>query len=285
VSELTSPASDDALMVAPSLTASSLARLQELGWSWVTDAGQLHLRFPNRVVEEPAIAVDVERSPDYFLRLPRRGLGTFAVLRRLLLSTPLLQVDLATATGLTQPRVSQILSRLSDQGLVVRDITGWAPTDWDRGLEVWLSSYPGPHGLVTYWSGLDDVWSTTLTALNALPDDAVVSGDVAADLLEPWRQPQSAMIYVPAMDNLAGTGLVQVPAPADGAVAVCVPDDRTVWPADPITRPFRDRMISIADPLQVLSDVAKAQDEDSARAAEHLTKWIRDQYADGASNG
>jgi hypothetical protein len=284
LSELAAPATPDAVLIAPRLTAPSEGKLRQLGWSWVTDAGQLHLRFDDHVVDKAASEKTTKNAVPPSL-LVARGIGTYAVLRRLLLKPRWRQVPLAETTELTQARVSQILSRLSDAGLAARDGDGWGVTDWDRALQVWLSSYPGPLGVTTYWSGLDDIWANALTALDALPDDAVVSGDVAADLIAPWRQPRSATIYVPAMRNLARTGLVQVSASTDGTVAVCVPDDRSVWPTEPIDRTFRDRTIRVADPLQVLSDTVREDDADSASAAERLITWIKHEHDDGADRG
>jgi hypothetical protein len=274
VSELARAPTANALLVAPSLTASAQARLRDLGWSWVTDDGRLHLRFPNHAVDDGGNEGEVARAPALLAHLSARGIGTFAVLRRLLLAPHYRQVQLAAATGLTQPRVSQILRTLSEIDLVDRESDGWTLTNWDRALKEWLASYPGPRGVVTYWSGLDDVWSSTLIALDGLPDSTVVSGDPAADLLAPWRQPRTATIYAPSMGDLTSTGLVQVAAPTDGTVAVCVPDDRTVWPTDPITRTFRECHINVADPLQVLRDVMRTHDEDASQAAERLIDWI-----------
>ncbi|HVV77169.1 MAG TPA: hypothetical protein VHC43_14155 [Mycobacteriales bacterium] len=272
-------------MVAPSLSVSAEARLRELGWSWVTDAGQLHLRFPGHAVDAAGNRGRPARAPTSSARRSARGVGTFAVVRRMLLVSHSRQVELAAATGLTQPRISQILNRLAADDIVARDENGWTLTDWDRALQAWLSSYPGPRGVVTYWSGLDDVWSSTLTALDALPDTAVVSGDAAADLLAPWRQPRLATVYVTSMDDLGATGLVQVTPRSEGTVAVCVPDDRTVWPTAPITRTFRDRTINLADPVQVLRDVRLAEDDDARQAAERLVDWIKNQYVVTALHG
>lgn len=283
-SEVTAPPTTDALLVAPGLTPSVEARLRKLGWSWVTDDGRLHLRFGDHVVDNSAPS-PAPRFGSQTTHLPARGTGTFAVLRRLLARPRWRQVQLAEASGLTQARVSQVLTMLSEAGLVARDSDGWAVTDWERALHVWLSSYPGPRGVTTYWSGIDDVWSNTLRALDGLPDDAAVSDDVAADLLAPWRQPRSATIYVSAINNLASTGLVPVTARDEGTVAVCVPGDCSVWPIEPIDRTFRDRKIHVADPFQVLSDIVSADDEDSAPAAERLTTWIRHEYNGGIDHG
>lgn len=284
LSELARPANANAMLIAPRLTASAEAKLRKLGWSWVTDAGQLHLRFADHVVDT-AVPLKTSRRESKALRLSPRGTGTFAVLRRLLLRPRWRQVELAAASGVTQARVSQILNLLRSGGIASHDGDGWYVTDWDRGLETWLSSYPGPRGVTTYWSGLDDIWTNALTALGGLSGEAVLSGDVAADLLAPWRQPRFASIYAPAMDNLARTGLVAVAAPDDGTVAVCVPHDRSVWPIEPIERTFRDRTLHVADPLQVLADVAREDDADSAAAAERLLDWIKNEYAAGVDRG
>lgn len=284
LSELARPTNADAMLVAPSLTRSAEAKLRKLGWSWVTDAGQLHLRFVDQVVDMAA-PPKTTRPESKTTRLGARGTGTFAVLRRLLVRPRWRQVELAAAIGLTQARVSQVLTVLSEAHLATRDNDGWGVTDWDRALEVWLSSYAGSRGVTTYWSGLDDIWTSTMTALDRLPAAAVVSGDIAADLIAPWRQPRVATIYVPAMDNLARTGLVAVTAPDDGTVAVCVPDDRSVWPIDPIERTFRDRKLHVADPLQIVWDIARAEDTDSAAAAERLTAWIKREYAGEVGRG
>jgi hypothetical protein len=281
VSEIAAPTTANALLVVPRLTSSAQAKLRHLGWSWATDAGQLHLRFPGRLVDLPGAETAQTGRRTQVAPLAGRGTGVFAVLRRMMLIPRLRQVQLASMTGLTQPRVSQILATLSEPGIVTRTPRGWEVVDWDEALRVWLSSYPGAGGVTTYWLGLDDAWASTTIALSALRDDAVVSGDVAADLLAPWRQPQTATVYVRAMDSLARTGLVQVPSAADGAVAVCVPEDITVWPFEPLTREFRDQAISLADPIQVLSDLVRAQDDDSAQAAAHLTRWIKARYVEG----
>jgi hypothetical protein len=284
-SELEPACSPDALLIAPRLSASSQARLLDLGWSWVTETGQLHLQFADHVIDARAgTAEPTTRSPAA-APLPTRGTGTFAVLRRLLLGRPARQVELASAAGVTQPRVSQILATLAKDGLVTRESAGWRVTDRDDTLQAWLAQYPGPGGVTTYWTGLDDAWSQALAVLSVLPPDAVVSGDLGADLLAPWRQPRHATIYTPTLHELARTGLVQVGAHAEGTVTVCAPADRSVWPAEAISRRFRDQAISVADPLQVLWDVRAAADEDSAQAADHLMRWLRQQYPDEVESG
>lgn len=278
--ELAAAPSPETLLIAPRLSASLQSRLLELGWSWVTDAGQLHLRFPDHTVGGLAARTNGPAAhPPEELALPGRGRGTFAVLRRLLLGrAPLRQADLASTAWVTQPRVSQILATLADNGLVKRDQHGWRVADWDHAVRLWLARYPGPGGVITYWTGLDDAWSQTLTALAKLPTGGAVSGDVGADLLVPWRQPQRATIYAPALSDLSATGSIQVGSSAEATLIVCVPADPSVWPTQPLTGTFRDHSVNVADPLQVLWDVQSTGDEDSRQAAEHLETWLRHRF-------
>src|SRR5207245_1486181 len=148
---------------------------------------------------QPRAAVPAARRPAS-PPFPGRGTAIFAVLRRLLVSGGAIrQAELASTTGVTQPRVSQILSALTKGGLVKRRRDGWQVADWEDVLQRWLAQYPGPGGITTYWMGLDDPWSQALAALSALPAGSAVSGDLGADLLAPWRQPHRATLYAPAL--------------------------------------------------------------------------------------
>lgn len=271
-SEFTVPAAGNALLVAPRLTPAVEARLAELGWSWATGAGQVRVRFGEHVITpepapEPAIPPAVIR-----------GTAAFLALRRLLAS-PMRQGDLAAAMGVSQPRASRVLSDLAGQGLVARDDGRWQVRDWDQAAAAWLARYPGPGGTVTWWSALDtDPWALTLTALSVLPAEAVVSGDTGADLIAPWRRPARAVIYTPGWHDLERAGLVQAGAPGSTVITVCVPEDRGVWPAEPFTRTFRDRRVNAADPFQVLWDVRRTGDADSAEAAGHLLGRLRERH-------
>lgn len=283
LSELVPAPSPDALLIAPRLSASVESRLLDLGWSWVTDAGQLHLQFADHAVEAQTPVPEIRNpaSP----RLSARGVGTFAVLRRLLVGRPGRQTDLASSTGLSQPRVSQILAALTTDSLVRRERGRWRVADWDEALSLWVARYPGPGGVTTYWAGLDDPWSQALAALDALPASSVVSGDLGADLLAPWRQPQRATIYAPALHDLTRTGLVQVGSPTEATLLVCIPADPSVWPAEAIARTSHGRKINVADPIQVLWDIRADHDADSAQAADRLILWLRQQYASEVGDG
>ncbi len=262
-------------MIAPKLSASSQEKLRGLGWSWVTDAGQMYLQFADQIVTYPPPGTGSVRSAGAAKPASVRGIGVFAVTRRLLVSAPASQVELASTTGLSQPRVSQILNALVKDGLVEREDRRWRTVDWDAGLHLWLQNYPGPGGVTTYWTGLDDAWPQMLTALRALPDDTVASGDQGADLLASWRQPRRAVVYVRTLRDLGPTGLVQVGGTSAATLSVCAPADQSVWPTEPIRRTFGNHEILVADPLQVLWDIQADASEDSSQAAERLTQWLK----------
>lgn len=207
-----------------------------------------------------------------------RGVGGFAVLRRLLEApedATVRQRDLALGTGLTQARVSQLLAALRRDDIVDGSRAAWRVADRDRAFDAWLRGYPGPGGTVTHWTSLDDMWTTTLALLDILPAGTVASGDAGADLLAPWRRPEHAVLYAPHLPDLSRSGLVQVASTDRPTVSVCVPADRTVWPVAPTARAFRNRPVLIADPLQVLWDLARETGVDADQAVDRLRTWIR----------
>jgi hypothetical protein len=270
--EFTAPVPADALLVAPRLTAATEAKLMALGWSWATDAGQVRVRFGDQVVTSSVPGEPVHPMPEI------RGTTAFLALR-LLLQSPMRQSTLAAAMKVSQPRASQVLTGLAENDLVTRDSGVWQVPDWDLALSAWLAWYPGPGGTATWWSALDrDSWALTLAALDTLPAGAVVSGDVGADLIAPWRRPVHAVIYTSEWHDLGRAGLVQASAPGSGTIAVRVPDDRGVWPRKPVTRTFRGHRIAVADAVQVLWDVYRADDTDSTEAAQHLRQRLQESY-------
>ena len=280
-SEVGGPPGSNALLVAPHLSAECQKRLRELGWSWTTRAGQVHLRFPHRDFD----AAPMRRSAPAQAAtgpLARRGLGAYSLLRWFLTPPQQVspqQIDLAWDLGISHARVSQLLAVLTTAGLLANRDGAWTVLDWPEALDVWLAGYPGPGGTVTHWTGLDDLWTQTSRVLDALPEGAVVSGGAGADALAPWALPRRSVIYTRAQPNLMDIGLVPVTSAEEATVSVCVPRDRSVWPLQPLVRSVGDRDIGVADPLQVLWDLQQDPSPDSGQAAERLRAWIQNRYA------
>lgn len=232
--------------------------------------------------DHPPISIGIWPHPPASPRpRGRTPYGSFAIMRRLLMTPVRTQVELASSAGISQPRVSQVLRALARQGLV-RHIPGgsFAVRDWDGLLAVWLASYPGPGGIASYWFGLDPptqqaelvLAQVSSTDLNRPP---VLSGDVAADFMAPWRRPRRAIVYATAGSDLGPIGLTPSTY-ADATVELIVPADPGVWPAPGATE---RTLAPLADWLQVLWDVQRTGGPDADQAVARLVDWLREQAA------
>lgn len=209
--------------------------------------------------------------------------GSFTVMRRLVGRPFSTQRDLAVSVGLSQPRVSQILKSLAAKGVVERVDGGWVVRDLDELLELWSGSYPGPGGVSTYWFGLDPPVAQAAAVMrllgNSRPPEtevyqpfAVVSGDVAADLVAPWRSPVRAVVYARAGADLAGAGL-QPAGDDEATLELVVPYDSGVWP--PADSPLVNGAMPIADPLQVMWDLRRSPGSDRDEAVAKFREFLQ----------
>jgi hypothetical protein len=219
-------------------------------------------------------------------------------LQSLLVRPALTQAALAELTHLSQPRISQILKALAGAGLVEKIGGGWAPRDLDGLLRHWLDTYPGPGGVSTYWSGLDAPRDQAKTVIRRLSRDAastsatgepaaVVSGDVAADLIAPWRTPIRAVIYARAGADLTEDGFTPV-GNDEATLELVVPHDSGVWSQGLGRQAGRTfDALPTAGPLQVLWDLMRAPGPDRAEAVAALWEVLREQsrsiHATGAA--
>jgi hypothetical protein len=180
--------------------------------------------------------------------------------------------------------VSQTLRQLQRAGLVLRaeadGRTGWVADDWDALLDWWLTTYPGPGGITTYWYGLTSPREQAGAVIAALADGerrVAVSGDVAADEIAPWRRPGRAVIYAEIRDgkdgpDLTATGLTPS-GPAEATLELIVPADPGVWVAPSPTG--AESTLPLADMLQVFWDVRRAPGADSDQALAALLPKLR----------
>jgi hypothetical protein len=286
VDRITSRHPEPGLLVVPSVTDQTRAAVERAGWSWLV-VGPQGARGRLRVAETTVVIGQVaDSSPASH---PRRtgptAWGRFTLMRRLLDQPPSSQTRLASRAHVTQPRVSQILSDLADHHLVRRAARGWQ-VDAPGLLRHWLDTYPGPGGISTYWAGLAAPWAQAKAAIakitqatRAAPDGpprVVVSGDVGADLIAPWRAPTSAVVYAEIGHDLSDAGLTPV-GPDEATLELIVPEDQGVWPVVPAATESSSATpppVAAADPLQVLWDVRRgggpAADEAAARLAEAI---------------
>lgn len=258
-SRLPYPAQRGDLLLAATASVATRERARELGWSLVADDGTGWVHFDDTTTLELAPA-----APPPAPARPGRGApawGRSTVTRFLMLRPPMSQNALAHATGLSQPRISQLLSELGTKGLATRTTNGWAPVDRSALLAHWVTTYPGPRGVSTWWLGLETPGQQAQAALSVLGPGARVSGDVAADAAAPWRTPTQAVLYAPQGVDLSAAQLT--PAAAEEATTVLVvPADPGVWAALPDSNG-----VEVMDGLQVLWDLLHAPGPDAMDAA------------------
>lgn len=268
------------LLIVPSFTRAARTTAERVDWSWlVADGRRVHgvLQLgPTRV------EIDFGFDPESVAEGSRKGRtgrvawGTLTVVRHLLSQRAPSQKALASLVRISQPRVSQILRELSEQRLIQRDVCGWVAGDPDALVDWWLDRYPGPGGINTHWYGLDSPQDQALSIIRGVREgaagrglEAVVSGDVAADLIAPWRTPQRAVVYVSQGVDPAEFGLT--PAGAEEATLdLIVPRDPGVWTGAGV-----DRSMPVADLLQVLWDVRRIGGPDEAEATARLRGVLR----------
>lgn len=183
----------------------------------------------------------------------RPAWGRWALMRYLVLADgPARQMEIAGALGLSQQAVSLGLHSFGD--LVGTSREGAVVADRAALLDRWLQEYPGPGGHEAGWHGLDAPATQARTALAVAWDQdtgALVSGDVAADLLAPWQLPRTARLYVDRPVDLSRHHLV--PAPLEEASLILrEPRDPTLW----LLAEHR-RGLLVADPLIVLRDLTR----------------------------
>lgn len=205
----------------------------------------------------------------------RLAWGRWGIERCLLLAvTPLTQSQIAELVGVSQQMVSRVCRQLGSW--ITTTSAGVMLSDPKNLLERWRQEYPGAGGQQFGWYSLDPIVKQTLNAVSEaklLDARPLVSGDVAADRLMPWKLPSRGRIYVDSPIDLAGCGFV--PAPLDEATLItCVPADPTVWRlTEHGIFQMHDDM-DLADAALVYWDVLNSDGIDSQEAADHLISLI-----------
>ncbi len=271
-------ASGTPMLLAPYVSAGQGEALVRAGWSWADTQGNFDLRSgPIRLRQRTRES----RRPRPTGVLPR-GPGGLAVVRALIygpkgFNDPRLgQQRLATAAGVSQPRVAQVLGRLRDAGLVRGKGREWR-ADREALLEAFLGEYRGPGGQEKYFYTLDPLVEVAWTVASRGPgEDGVVSADVGPDLLTPVRAPTHLIAYLSAPPNLSKAELVPAEGRGDANVILRWPADRSVLGPEGwiLVRPSRGRRIRVAHPTQLMWDLRWLGGEDRMAAAEELRKWI-----------
>lgn len=197
----------------------------------------------------------------------------WALERLLLISdSPLRQTVIAEVLGTSQQSVSNAARTLG--ALVVDHGGGLEAADKRALLRRWTEEYSGPGGQEFGWFSLEsavDQVSQAVEVAELLDADPLVSGDVAADRLAPWKLPTRGRVYVKSPIDLSGDGFV--PAPVDESTLItCVPRDPTLWRLAAWESPHLAP--PVADAALVYWDVLVSGDVDSAEAAERVERLL-----------
>jgi DNA-binding transcriptional ArsR family regulator len=265
------------LLAAPFISSTVGEALAATGWSWADEHGNYSLvapglRLRHRSASKPARAASRNLST---------GSGSGAIIRQLIddrQGQPIPAVSaLARITGVSQPRASQVIAKLSELGFVAKSADGERRlVDRESLLDRFLAEYRGPGGSTRCLNSLDAPLVTALRAAKAAHDygDLVVSADVGPDLIAPWRKPTTLILYsrggVP--DNVLGA----VPADSRESANVLVrtPHDASVFPAHRRVAEHDGVEIPLADPVQMLWDLLDLGGAEREEAAGVLREWI-----------
>jgi hypothetical protein len=266
------------LLIVPFVSESAGGALTKAGWSWGDEHGNFDLRAAGFVVRQRTTT----SPPAPKRRTLPRGSGSYAVIRTLISRQEddgeIGATALAARAHVSQPRASQVLSRLHGLGLVDPAGQGrWRPRRQDL-LDRLLAEYPGPGGSESYFYSLDPPTELAahLAPKNAQLHDFVVSADVGPDLVRPWRRPSMLILYADATIRAADLESVDAAGMNDANVIVRVPADQSVFPAAKLEGEFRGVSIPLADPVQMIWDLHDLGGADRAEAAGMLRQWLID---------
>jgi hypothetical protein len=267
-----------ALLIADAITSEASERAWASGWSVVTEDGAGWVRFAGRTLRfEPTTTS--HRRP----KRPRGrpGRGVFSVVRALFaIEGGALQAEIAEVSHVGQAAVSKSLNRLADLDLVARGTRGWEVTDRAGAASWWLANYPGPGGIETHWFGVESIGDQAYRAYAALDRvehaRPVMSGDVVADIVVPWRTPRRATLYAQRGVDLSEVGLTPSDASAE-TLTLVLPQDAGVWPIS--KAPVLIEMgghgdFARANAFQVLYDLSRSPGPDADEALQAWRDWM-----------
>ncbi|HET9058395.1 MAG TPA: hypothetical protein VFN61_00620 [Acidimicrobiales bacterium] len=260
------------MLVAPGVTPAVAERLVGAGWSWADGGGSLDVRAPGMRLRRQAVQRSIDRPAP--TTLPR-GPGSWGVVRSLI-AAPGSAVEVKTLRSplhITTARTYQVLEKLSGLGLVKPAQRGsWRP-DKERLLDRYLAEYPGPGGSESHFYSLDEPLALARRA-SEHATGVVISGDVGADLLVPWRRPDHLVAYSGPFASLdKRLGATPAHGRHDANVTWRVPEDTSIfYLARPVT--IDGTEVTVADPVHLIWELHALGGDDRLEAAEKLRTWL-----------
>lgn len=207
------------------------------------------------------------------------GPGTSAIVRALIAaSAPVSQIELSSLVGVSQPRVSQVLARLSKAHALESSVEGYSGRR-DQLIELYLADHrPALVAPDSPWYSLQPMGEQVerVCAHARLAGTRVVaSADLAADLLAAWRHPTLTVIYATEALSLDAVGFVRAEGRVDATLLVRHTKDATLLSAcEPWPRIVEG--IPLVDPVQQIWDLHDLGGEDRCEAADRLRQAVLD---------
>lgn len=275
------------LLVVPRGSDAFFRTARRTGWSIATDSGELDVTVGARHIlrrheHRPVSKQRPGRKPWPFWTTVR-VLASYAASPAP--DTAVTQEFLAQVVGTSQPTIYRAVRRLVELGLL-ETARGRIPTaDLHTLTDWWLQNYPGPGGVTAYWYSLASPAEQARDALAILARPGsraspVVSGQVAADAVAPWQRPDHVQIYTRQATSLTAAGFVPVATRETATLTVTVPDDPGIWLRSSWLATLLGVRINLADPLQILYDVAAADGPTATEAGDRLRMALGTTLAD-----
>lgn len=221
--------------------------------------GQLHRATARETAPVPQGRVS-------FVRLG--ALRLFALLGGAVLS----QSAIGRHLGASHVAVAKQLPAL--EPLVRRRGGGWSAPDSGACWDAFMTSYPGPQGLSTFWTAT----GTTVDQLKRIESTGwgsgdtasmfALSGDQAADFYAPWRRPTRITGYASRMPDMVSLGFAEV-RQDEATVELRLPKDQTVLPMSRV-RERRTGRTRFVDPVLAAWDLSRTAGGDVEAAVRHL---------------
>ena len=214
------------------------------------------------------------------------GPGTSALVRALIAANqPASQTELAALVGVSQPRVSQVLTQLAKKSGVTTKAAGYVGNQ-RKLLDLYVAHHrPSLVAGEAPWYGLQPMREQVEKICSLAAESSIriaVSADLAPDLLAPWRHPTLTVIYTDAPIDITETGLVRAEGRVDATVLVRHTNDTTLLSAFE-SWPRHLGHIPLSDPVQQVWDLHALGGEDRIEAANRLVERILDRSLEAAS--
>lgn len=274
-SEPVPPPGPRSLWITRRLSSTQAVRLREAGWFFVSDEG-IWLTVAGYSSDSRSDESNTGSGPTHPDWSPAFSRVVHAILA-MPVEARLVQTGLARVAGVSQPHVSGVLTKLVASGLLDDRSHAPAADTWLALAQAWARARTWMP-ITTYWTGVTDLAEALCVVRAVLPQPWVVSGDVGADILAPWRRPEQLVVLARG-GTLAETPLVQVTSEEPAQVVLHATTDQVALPEDATALSWRSQQLAVAQPLQVWWDVLRSPGTDAPEAAAHLIDTLTRQRA------